>query len=96
MTLQQILGEIARIVGRKPPRIRLPYGLVLPMAYVAEGISKISGRSGRLTLEGLRMSRKRMFFSSAKAVRDLGYSWRPPAEAFADAVRWFRERGRVP
>jgi dihydroflavonol-4-reductase len=95
MTLQQILGEIARIVGRKPPRIRLPYGLVLPMAYVAEGISKISGRSGRLTLEGLRMSRKRMFFSSAKAVRDLGYSWRPPAEAFADAVRWFRERGRL-
>jgi dihydroflavonol-4-reductase len=96
MTLQQILGEIARIAGRQPPRVRLPYGLVLPMAYVAEGISKLSGRSGRLTLEGLRMSRKRMFFSSAKAVRDLGYSWRPPAEAFADAVRWFRERGRLP
>jgi dihydroflavonol-4-reductase len=93
MTLEQILGEIARIVGRKPPRIRLPYGLVLPMAYVAEGMARISGRTGRLTLEGLRMSRKRMFFSSAKAERDLGYSWRPPADAFEDAVRWFRERG---
>ena len=51
MTLEQILGEIARIVGRRPPRVRLPYALVLPMAYVAEGVAKISGRSGRLTLE---------------------------------------------
>ncbi len=93
MTLEQILGEIARIVGRRPPRVRLPYALVLPMAYVAEGVAKISGRSGRLTLEGVRMSRKRMFFSSAKAERELGYSWRPPAEALADAVRWFRARG---
>jgi dihydroflavonol-4-reductase len=95
MTLEQILGEIARIVGRKPPRIRLPYGMVLPMAYLAEGMARISGRSGRLTLEGLRMSRKRMFFSSAKAERELGYSWRPPVEAFADAVRWFRGCGLV-
>jgi dihydroflavonol-4-reductase len=96
MSLRQILGEIARIVGRKPPRIRLPYAAVLPIAYVAEGIAKVTGRSGRVTLEGVRMSRKRMFFSSSKAVRDLGYSWRPPAEAFADAVRWFRDRGLVP
>jgi dihydroflavonol-4-reductase len=96
MTLQQILIEIARIVGREPPRIRLPYGLVLPMAYVAEAMAKISGRSGRLTLEGVRMSRKRMFFASAKAERELGYSWRPPVEAFADAVRWFSERGLMP
>jgi len=96
MSLRQILGEIARIVGRKPPRIRLPYSAVLPIAYLAEGVAKITGRSGRVTLEGVRMSRKRMFFSSSKAVRDLGYSWRPAAEAFADAVRWFRERGLVP
>jgi dihydroflavonol-4-reductase len=95
MTLEQILSEIARIVGRKPPRIRLPYGVVLPMAYLAEGMARISGRSGRLTLEGVRMSRKRMFFSSAKAERELGYTWRPPVDAFADAVRWFRERGLV-
>ncbi len=93
MTLEQILAEIASIVGAKPPRIRLPYGAVLPLAYVAQAMARITGRSGRLTLEGLRMSRKRMFFSSAKAVRELGYGWRPPEAAFADAVRWFRERG---
>jgi dihydroflavonol-4-reductase len=44
-------------------------------------------------LEGVRLARKRMFFSSAKAVRELSYRWRPPSEAFDDAVRWFRERG---
>ena len=96
MSLRQILEMISAQVGRKPPSIRLPYGLVLPMAYMAEGIAKLTGRSGRLTLEGVRMSRKIMFFSSAKAVRDLGYSWRPPQQAFADAITWFRAHGRLP
>jgi dihydroflavonol-4-reductase len=93
MTLRTILTEIARIVGRRPPRIRLPYAAILPAAYAAEAYARISGRSGRLTLEGVRMSRKRMYFSSTKAMRDLGYRWRPPPQAFEDAVRWFRERG---
>ncbi len=93
MTLQQILIYIAQLVGRKPPRIRLPYAAILPMAYVAEALAKVRGRSGRLTLEGVRMSKKHMFFSSAKAARELGYRWRPPARAFDDAVHWFRERG---
>jgi dihydroflavonol-4-reductase len=96
MTLREILEHIARLVGRVPPRIRLPYGVILPIAYAAEAFAKVSGRSGRVTLEGVRMSRKRMFFSSAKAVHDLGYRWRPPAGAFEDAVRWFRERGQLP
>ena len=42
------------------------------------------------------MSRKHMFFSSAKARRELGYTWRPPVQAFADAVQWFRQRGLIP
>ena len=93
MTLRTILEQISRLVGRKPPRIRLPYGVVLPIAYAAEAFAKVSGRSGRVTIEGVRMSRKRMFFSSAKAAAELGYRWRPPLEAFEDAVRWYRERG---
>jgi dihydroflavonol-4-reductase len=93
MTLQEILTYIAKLVGRQPPRVRLPYAAVLPIAYLAEVWSRVSGRSGRITLEGVRLARKRMFFSSAKAARELGYRWRPPAEALDDAVRWFRERG---
>jgi dihydroflavonol-4-reductase len=93
MSLREILGVIARLEGRSPPRVRLPYGVVLPIAYLAEGFARLSGRSGRITLEGVRMSRKKMFFSSAKAARELGYRWRPPVQAFEDAIRWFRDNG---
>ena len=93
MALRDILAQICGLVGRKPPRIRLPYAAVLPAAYIAEAIARATGRTGRVTLEGVRMSRKRMYFSSAKAVRELGYRWRPPVEAFTDAVHWFRARG---
>jgi len=95
MSLKEILAEVSGLVGRKPPRIRLPYGLVLPIAYVAAAYSYVTGRSTRVTLEGVRMSRKRMFFSSGKAMRELGYRWRPPLQAFEDAVRWFREQRRL-
>lgn len=93
MTLRQILTLIAQLAGRSPPRIRLPHGAVLPLAYAAELYARLTGRPARVTVEGVRMARKRMFFSSAKAVRELGYRWRPPSEAFADALRWFREQG---
>lgn len=93
LSLREILTHVARLVGQAPPRIRLPHGLVLPLAYVAEGYSRLSGRPTRVTVEGVRMSRKRMYFSSAKAARELGYRWRPPQEAFVDAIRWFRENG---
>ena len=93
MTLRQILALIAQLAGRSPPRIRLPHGAVLPVAYFAELHARLTGRPTRITVEGVRMARKRMFFSSAKAVRDLGYRWRPPAEAFADALRWFSTNG---
>ena len=95
MTLREILGVIAALMDRRPPRIRLPYGMILPVAYAAEAFARVSGRSGRITLEGVRMSRKRMYFRSDKAVRELGYEWRPPFEAFEDAVGWFRERGSL-
>ena len=93
MSLREILELIARLEGRNPPRVRLPYGVVLPIAYLAEGFARLTGRSGRITLEGVRMSRKKMFFSSAKAVQELGYRWRPPVQAFEDAIRWFRDNG---
>jgi dihydroflavonol-4-reductase len=96
MTLRQILGEIAQLVGRRPPRLRLPHAALLPVAYAAELVGRLSGRSTRITLEGVRMARKRMFFSSQKAVRELGYQWRAPTLAFADAIGWFREQGLIP
>ncbi|MEE8187841.1 MAG: hopanoid-associated sugar epimerase [Kiloniellales bacterium] len=94
MALREILAEVARLCGRRPPRLRLPHGLVLPVAYAAEAWARLSrGGEPFVTLDGLRMARKRMFFSSAKAESELGYKSRPPQEALGDAVHWFREAG---
>jgi dihydroflavonol-4-reductase len=93
MTLREILVEIAQLVGRKPPSVRLPGAVVIPIAYVAEAVARVTGRSTRITVEGVRMARKRMFFSSSKAAQELGYVWRPPRAAFVDAIGWFREQG---
>jgi dihydroflavonol-4-reductase len=95
MTLREILGEIAQLVGRKPPSVRLPGAVVMPIAYAAEAVARVTGRPTRITVEGVRMARKRMFFSSAKAARELGYQWRAPTQAFADAIAWFREQGML-
>ncbi len=90
MTLRAILGEIARIVGRHPPRLALPHAAVLPIAVIAEAVARVTGREPLATVDGVRMARKHMFFSSAKAVAELGYRYRPAAEALRDAVAWFR------
>ena len=95
LMLRDILALIAPLVGRRPPRIRLPYAAVLPLAYAAEFAARLTGGATRITVEGVRMARKRMFFSSAKAVRELGYHWRPPARAFEDAVAWLRDQGLI-
>ncbi|HEY2399664.1 MAG TPA: hypothetical protein VGI23_04870, partial [Steroidobacteraceae bacterium] len=95
LTLREILVEIAGIVGRKPPTIQLPTGVVLPIAYVAEAFARLTGRPGRITVEGVRMSRKRMFFSSDKARGELGYTSRPPIEALRDAITWLQEQGSL-
>jgi dihydroflavonol-4-reductase len=93
MTLKQILTLIARLAGRRAPRIRLPHAAVLPVAYASELYARLTGHPPRVTVEAVRMARKRMFFSSEKAARELGYRSRPPLEAFAEALRWFEQNG---
>jgi dihydroflavonol-4-reductase len=93
MTLRAILADIARQVGRRPPRVRLPARALLPVAMIAEGVARLTGGTTRITVEGVRLAQKRMFFSSDKAVRELGYRFRPASEAFADALAWLRGQG---
>jgi dihydroflavonol-4-reductase len=93
MTLREVLGHISRLTGRRPPRIRVPHLALLPLAYVAEALARLTGQRTRVTVEAVRMSRKHMYFSSDKAVRELGYSWRPVTLAFEDAIAWLREQG---
>ncbi|HLB80912.1 MAG TPA: hopanoid-associated sugar epimerase [Dongiaceae bacterium] len=94
MTLRALLETVAELAGRRPPRLRVPHWAVLPVAYAAEAIARRSGRGDPIvTVDGVRMSRKRMYFSSDKARRDLGYAPRPGAEALRDALDWFRASG---
>ncbi|HEY8613250.1 MAG TPA: hopanoid-associated sugar epimerase [Roseomonas sp.] len=93
LSLQDFLAEIARLTGRSAPRVKLPRGPLFPLAWGAEAVAKLTGREPLLTVDGLRMSRYRMFFTSAKAERELGYRARPWQEGVADAIAWFRGAG---
>jgi len=93
MALAEILAEVARAVGRRPPWLRVPHGMLFPVAAAAEVAARFTGRDPFITLDGVRMSRKKMYFSSKKAARELGYAPRPAREAIVDAVRWFGANG---
>jgi dihydroflavonol-4-reductase len=96
LSLREILSRIAELVGRPPPRIRLPATALLPLAVAAEGVARLTGGTTRLTVEGVRLARKRMFFSSDRAQRELGYAARPAQAAFADAISWLRSQRVLP
>src|ERR1700721_1360895 len=90
---RQMLADIAALTGRKAPTLALPRVPLYPLAYVAEGVARITGKEPMLTRDALKMASHHMFFSSAKAERELDYRARPHTEALADALTWFREAG---
>ncbi|MGO4571663.1 hopanoid-associated sugar epimerase [Microvirga sp. 2TAF3] len=91
--LSTMLEDIASLVGRHPPFLKLPRSLIYPVALGAEAMARLTGRTPFVTLDGLRMARHRMFFTDAKARRELGYTTRPYREGLADAIAWFRTSG---
>lgn len=95
VSLAEMLGTIARQVGRRVPTVRVPRLPLVPLAWANEQGAKLFGYEPFLTLDGLRMSAHHMFYSSAKARAELGYRDRPYAEAIADAIGWFRQAGMI-
>jgi dihydroflavonol-4-reductase len=93
MALAEILAEVAQAVGRRQPWLRVPHAVLFPVAIGAELAARVTGRDPFVTLDGVRMSRKKMYFTSEKASHELGYAPRPAREAIADAVRWFEAHG---
>jgi dihydroflavonol-4-reductase len=91
--LADLLAEISRMVGRRPPTWLIPRPLALSVAYAAEATARLTGREPFTTLDGIRMADHRMFFTAAKAGRDLGFRPRPYREALTDAIDWFRSAG---
>jgi dihydroflavonol-4-reductase len=93
--LADMLADIARLVGRRPPTLKLPRKMLYPIAYGAELLATFRGVEPFITSDGLRMARHHMFFDDSKARRELGYVSRPYVQGLADAIAWFRAHGRL-
>jgi dihydroflavonol-4-reductase len=90
LSLRDLLALVARVVGRRAPTFRLTQEMVWPVAMAAEALARVLDFEPPVTRDHLRMARKRMFFSSAKAMAELGYYPRPAQRGVEEAVAWFR------
>ena len=90
MTLKQILDLLAEITGLPRVRIRLPLWVPLTFAALDTSLSRLTGRTPRVSVESVRMSGHRMYFDPGKAVRELGLPQSPVRDALVRAVEWFR------
>lgn len=95
VTLAEMLRAIAAIVGRRAPKMAIPRAPLFPLAWANEQLARVSGREPFLTLDSLRMAKHHMFYSSAKAVRELGYRARPYQQGLVEAIDWFRAAGMI-
>lgn len=96
LTLKQILDKLAAITGLPSPKIRVPYFMALATGIVDEIVTgRIRGREPRATIDAVRMGRKKMFVTSAKAERELGWKTVTVDDALRRAVEWFSEKGYV-
>jgi dihydroflavonol-4-reductase len=97
LTLESILRLLARETGLPGPRARLPHAVAVGFAAVDEVVEGyLMGREPLAPLDGARMARKRMFFSPARAVAELGLPQSPVASALRDAAEWYWANGRAP
>jgi dihydroflavonol-4-reductase len=96
LSLSEIFRILEAITGIRAPRVRMPYGLVYLVALASERLAHATGRPPRVPLTGVRMARKHMYFSTDKAVRELGLFQRPVEQALRDAVDWFVDYGYAP
>jgi dihydroflavonol-4-reductase len=89
----QMVMDISRLVGRCAPRLHMPGVLTLAIAYAAEGVAYLTGKEPFATVDGARMAKHCMYFSSRKAERELGFKARPYIEGLEEAIGWFRDVG---
>jgi dihydroflavonol-4-reductase len=96
LTLKQILDKLAALTGLPSPRVKLPYAMAMASGVVDTAVTGLLlRREPRVTVDAVRMGRKKMFVSSAKAERALGWKIVPVDDALRRAVQWFREHGYV-
>lgn len=94
LTLKQILDKLAALTGLPSPRTKVPHAVAMGFAVLDEFfVGRVMGKEPRATIEAVRMGRKKMFASSAKAERELGYKVVPVEDALERAVHWFQAHG---
>ena len=93
LMLHEIFAILSRLTGVKAPSIKLPRGLILPLAYLNLAFAYVTGITPRIPLEGVKMAKYKMHYDCSKAIRELGIPQTPPEVALEKAVRWFREHG---
>jgi dihydroflavonol-4-reductase len=97
LTLKQILDMMSSITGMPSPTLKIPFAVAATYAFLEEWITgRILGREPRATLEQVRMGRMKMFASSARAQRELGFRVVPVYPAMCAAIEWFRAHGFGP
>ncbi len=97
LTLKQILDKMSAITGLPSPNMRVPHAVAMIFAIFDENITgRLLGREPRATVEAVRMGKKKMFASSAKAQRELGFRIVPVYNALRAAIDWFRANGYAP
>lgn len=94
-TMKEAFAILEEITGIRAPRFRIPYAVALAAAHLNEVLSCATGQPPKAPLAGVRMAKYKMFFSPAKAIRELGLPQTPPRQALADAVEWFESNGYV-
>jgi dihydroflavonol-4-reductase len=95
LSLREILTMITEEAGRRPPRIKVSPTMMWPAAWVDEKLARLFRIEPRVTRDHLRMARSKMYFSSDKAIRELGYAPRPVRPAIKEALAWFTANGMV-
>ena len=97
LTLKQILDKMSAITGLPSPTMKVPHAVAAAYAFFEENITgRLRGKEPRATLEAVRMARKKMYASSAKAERELGFCVVPVYQALRAAIDWFRANGYAP
>jgi dihydroflavonol-4-reductase len=97
LTLKQILDKMSAITGIPSPTVKIPFAIAAAYAFFEENITgRIRKKEPRATLEEVRMGRKKMYASSARAQQELGFRVAPVYPAMRSAIEWFREHGYAP
>ncbi len=93
LTLEQILAQLAGFAGKRTPRIKVPHAIAYVAGVVTTGLAQLTGRPPIAPLEAVRMARKKMFVTHAKAQTELGFAPQGAEVALEKAVKWFRDNG---